>query len=242
MDFDSLAAELRKSVDDFALNTTDYASLVPTHPPEVTGTAAVLVVLEKRTDDWYVLLNVRSENLRRHPGEVCFPGGMMEPADGTCIETAIREAEEEIGLPRNNIRIITALKPYITRNLLQLYPVLALQTAPFEPVLNTDEVSEVFVAPLSRFLSAEGHSTWRVFETVEMHSFDLKAPTFGLTAFIAIVLAICVYDRLPEYDMDVITDRSGSAKDASLRAVEASTNFSQMILDAKKRQQEQSRL
>ena len=73
--------------------------------------AAVLVALYERDGDLGVVLTERRANLRRHAGEISFPGGRREPGDRDLIETALREAEEEIGLPPAGVELIGALAP-----------------------------------------------------------------------------------------------------------------------------------
>uniref|UniRef100_A0A914QD50 Nudix hydrolase domain-containing protein n=1 Tax=Panagrolaimus davidi TaxID=227884 RepID=A0A914QD50_9BILA len=169
---DELSEELYNAVKCCEQKETIYSNLLHLHQPEVVATAAVLIVLDYRDNDWHVLLNVRSLNLRRHPGEVCFPGGMREIADTICIDTALREAYEEIGLPSSSIRIITALRPFLGRHLIMLYPVLAIQTAPFIPFTG-DEVDKVFYSPLKVFLESEKHSSFFYLENFQLHSFEV---------------------------------------------------------------------
>uniref|UniRef100_A0AC34G1U8 Nudix hydrolase domain-containing protein n=1 Tax=Panagrolaimus sp. ES5 TaxID=591445 RepID=A0AC34G1U8_9BILA len=209
---DELSAELYNSVKGCEQKETIYSNLLHLHPPEIAGTAAVLMVLDYRDNDWHVLLNVRSLNLRRHPGEVCFPGGMREIDDLTCIDTALREAYEEIGLPSTSVRIITTFRPFISRHLIMLYPVLAQQTSPFTPFTGA-EVDKVFYAPLKTFIEAEKHSSFFYLENFQLHSFELESNTYGLTAFICIVVAMCVYNKFPEFEMTILKDFSKSARD-----------------------------
>ena len=73
--------------------------------------AAVLVPLYEDTQgELRVVLTKRRADLRRHAGEISFPGGRRDPDDGSLSETALREAEEEIGLPRANVRLVGALE------------------------------------------------------------------------------------------------------------------------------------
>jgi 8-oxo-dGTP pyrophosphatase MutT (NUDIX family) len=73
--------------------------------------AAVLVALYAQAGDAFIVFTRRRDDLRRHPGEISFPGGRRENADRDLCHTALREAEEEIGLPGSAVRILGALQP-----------------------------------------------------------------------------------------------------------------------------------
>uniref|UniRef100_A0AAY4BGV9 Nudix hydrolase domain-containing protein n=1 Tax=Denticeps clupeoides TaxID=299321 RepID=A0AAY4BGV9_9TELE len=77
--------------------------------------ASVLIPLFVRGGELHVLLTVRSPQLRSNAGEVCFPGGKYEPEDRDEIETALREAEEEIGLPPDQVEVVCRLWPMVTK-------------------------------------------------------------------------------------------------------------------------------
>ncbi|CAA9518034.1 MAG: Uncharacterized Nudix hydrolase NudL [uncultured Solirubrobacteraceae bacterium] len=73
--------------------------------------AAVLVALYVDAGDLYAVFTRRRHDLRRHAGEISFPGGRRDPEDESLLDTALREAEEEIGLPPDAVRILGALTP-----------------------------------------------------------------------------------------------------------------------------------
>lgn len=73
-------------------------------------TAAVLVPLFEHDGELCVVLIRRRADLRRHAGEIAFPGGRFEPVDSDLPATALREAEEEVGLPRDRVRLVGALE------------------------------------------------------------------------------------------------------------------------------------
>jgi 8-oxo-dGTP pyrophosphatase MutT (NUDIX family) len=73
--------------------------------------AAVLVALYLEDGELRAVLTKRHENLRRHPGEISFPGGRHDRADADLLATALREAHEEIGLPPESVKIAGALQP-----------------------------------------------------------------------------------------------------------------------------------
>src|SRR6266699_5423503 len=71
--------------------------------------AAVLVPLYLDGGEWHVLFTLRSHLVETHKGQVSFPGGRVDPADGSRVDTALREAEEEIGLRREDVTVLGQL-------------------------------------------------------------------------------------------------------------------------------------
>ena len=116
---------------------------------DATGQYSVLVPLVEREGGLSLLYEVRAGSLRRQPGEVCFPGGRLEGAESP-EECALRETWEELGIPREKIRILGRLDFIAHRANFILYPVLALveEEAVDGLHLNPDEVAEVFQVPL----------------------------------------------------------------------------------------------
>lgn len=174
--------------------------------------SSVLVPIFLRDHVLHVLLTKRSSNLRTHKGEVSFPGGKKDEADADEIETCLREAEEEIGLSRSSVKIISHLPPRVTRNKMGVFPVVGLIPPDFVPRPNPDEVESVFSLPLSRFLMDVRHSAgsfpipnkglvgmFHIFnDTVGEETFK----TWGLTANIIIELAVIILRQLPDFDYD----------------------------------------
>lgn len=111
--------------------------------------------------DWLLSLSVlviqRAErDGDRHSGQMAFPGGTFETGDTDFIETALRECEEEVGLDRNQIRVVGAMPSLGTPSGFQIHPFLALLDAPgeLEPALRLDslEVASALWIPLAEFL------------------------------------------------------------------------------------------
>ncbi|KAL6745325.1 NUDIX hydrolase domain-like protein [Haematococcus lacustris] len=139
------------------------AALHPPPDPVSSRHAAVLVGLfPGAAGEARVLLTLRSATLTSHQGEVCLPGGKRDPQDQDDLDTALREAEEELGLPRAEVRPLTRLPPLLSKHFLSVTPVLGLIPAGRQqhaPRPNPDEVAEVFDAPLDLFLSSKEHSS-----------------------------------------------------------------------------------
>ena len=118
--------------------------------PGVTS-AAVLVALFEEDSDVRVWLLRRPKDLRTHAGQVALPGGKKDAADVSIVDTALREAEEEIGLPRGAVRVLGLGDEYITVTRFAVTPVVGWLSAPFVPRPNPTEVARVFSAPFSTF-------------------------------------------------------------------------------------------
>ncbi len=114
--------------------------------------AAVLVPVIVRPAGLTVLLTQRTSHLRDHAGQVSFPGGRCEPEDAGPVETALREAEEEIGLPREHVEVLGVLADYRTSTGFVVSPVVGLVTPPFDLKLDDFEVADVFEPPLEFLL------------------------------------------------------------------------------------------
>jgi 8-oxo-dGTP pyrophosphatase MutT (NUDIX family) len=119
--------------------------------------AAVLVPLIHRGDEVNVLLTQRTAHLYDHPSQISFPGGRVETSDRDRAETALREAEEEIGLARSRIDVIGGLPDYDIPSGFRISPVVGWIEPPFELKLDPFEVAEAFEVPLAFFLDPANH-------------------------------------------------------------------------------------
>lgn len=117
--------------------------------------AAVLVPLVRVDGEWRVVLTLRAAHLRSHSGQVSFPGGRREEGDRSLADTAIREAEEEIGLDPDGVEVIGYLDDYPTVTRFLVTPVVAVVQRAEPWVPDPGEVAEVFELPLSRVLNAD---------------------------------------------------------------------------------------
>jgi len=121
-------------------------------------TAAVLVPLLDYPEP-EVVLTRRADHLPQHPGQVSFPGGAAEANDSSAVQTALREAHEEIGLPPEAVRPIGFLDRMDTISDYRVLPVVALVTPPVDWTPDEREVAEVFTVPLSIALNSERYET-----------------------------------------------------------------------------------
>jgi 8-oxo-dGTP pyrophosphatase MutT (NUDIX family) len=111
--------------------------------------AGVLMAFEARPEGATLYLTKRSPALRHHPGQIAFPGGKQDNGDADAMAAALREAEEEIGLPRDCVEVLGTLPPHETVTGFSVTPVLARIVAPFDPVAEPGEVAEVFAVPFA---------------------------------------------------------------------------------------------
>ena len=120
--------------------------------------ASVLVPLVEWPDGFTVLLTQRTAHLEHHAGQISFPGGRAEAGDDGPVGTALREAEEEIGLDRRHVTEIAGfLDLYQTVTGFLVTPVVAFLTPPFELALDAFEVAEAFEVPLAFILDPRNH-------------------------------------------------------------------------------------
>jgi 8-oxo-dGTP pyrophosphatase MutT (NUDIX family) len=126
-------------------------------PGEGLRPAAVLVPLVERDDGLTVLLTRRTDHLSHHPGQISFPGGRCEDGDEGPAGTALRETEEEIGLPRDRVEVLGTVGTYVTGTGYHVTPVVGLIRPPFELRPDPDEVADVFEIPLAVVLDARNH-------------------------------------------------------------------------------------
>lgn len=111
--------------------------------------AAVLMAVQEGRDGAEVILTKRSSRLLHHPGQIALPGGKPDRQDESPEATALREAQEEIGLMSSNVEVLGRLSVHETVTGFRVVPVLAHIRAPFDPVPETGEVAEVFTVPLT---------------------------------------------------------------------------------------------
>lgn len=117
-----------------------------------TTAAAVLIPVIAQAQGLTVLFTQRTQHLKSHSGQVSFPGGRAEPGDASAEFTALREAQEEIGLALERVEILGRLPEYHTRTGFRVTPVIGLIQPPLELTPDPREVESVFEVPLSFLL------------------------------------------------------------------------------------------
>lgn len=137
--------------------TPEQHALVQHLLPVQRTQAAVLVPIVVRPEGLMLLFTQRAEHLRRHAGQISFPGGRIEPSDAGPMAAALRETEEEIGLSRSYIHTVGYLAPQLIFTGYYVTPVIGFVQPGFELFIDTSEVAEVFEAPLNHFLDPANH-------------------------------------------------------------------------------------
>jgi 8-oxo-dGTP pyrophosphatase MutT (NUDIX family) len=119
--------------------------------------AAVLVPIIAHEPEVTVMLTLRTAHLPAHAGQVAFPGGKIETQDKDEIAAALREAEEETGLPQSHVEPLGFLDGYLTGTNYRVVPVVGMVRPGFSIMPATDEVEAVFEVPLRFLMSPENH-------------------------------------------------------------------------------------
>ena len=117
--------------------------------------AAVLIAVTDRADPG-VILTQRTDTMSRHPGQIAFPGGRIDPGEDV-VTAALREAEEEIALPRDKVHVIGEADSYRTVTGFQVTPVIGIIPPDLVFTPSEAEVASVFEVPLAFLLDEANH-------------------------------------------------------------------------------------
>ncbi len=155
---------------------------------EGTRKACVLVTLVNKEGELHLLLTKRTDSVEHHKGQISFPGGMVDDGDESESATALREVEEEIGIPRSAITILGMLDDIHIPSGFIVSPVVGYIDCLSELTTSPDEVAEVLLIPLEKFLDP----SLRTLETRELKGKQRqvyfyhvwKEPVWGATAHI----------------------------------------------------------
>lgn len=182
--------------------------------------AAVLVPIFLKDGSLHIVLTLRSQQVPTHKGHVAFPGGKEEDGDKNIVDTALREAHEEVGLSPGIVEVIGVLSPVISRardKAMYVYPVVGIVKSQFDLLINSSEVESTFDVPLEFFLLKATHRREKMTfksKIFDIHLFDfetsddkhqeksLKFCIWGLTASICLVVAILTLNKLPEFELE----------------------------------------
>jgi 8-oxo-dGTP pyrophosphatase MutT (NUDIX family) len=126
--------------------------------PDDPVAAAVLIAVTNRAVPG-VILTQRPETMRKHAGQVAFPGGRMDEDDANLIAAALREAEEEVALSPHAVSIIGMTDSYRTITGYEVTPVIGVIAPDLPLIANDDEVAAIFEAPLAFLLNPANHRT-----------------------------------------------------------------------------------
>ncbi len=161
-------------------------------PDEPTSAAAVLVAVTDRVDPG-VILTRRTAHLRRHAGQIAFPGGRIDPGDDGPVAAALREAEEEIALPRAAVNVIGTADRYRTITGFEVTPVVGVVPPGLRLVAHPGEVDDVFEVPLNFLLDEANHVEAAIeFQGRQRHYYEIRwgdRRIWGATAAMIVNLA-----------------------------------------------------
>jgi len=155
--------------------------------------SAVLIAIVDRGGEPTVLVTTRHHAIS-FPGHIVFPGGRSDAGDATPVETALREAEEEIGLDRARVEVLGCLGDYVTHSGFRISPIVALVEPPLGLVPQAGEVAEIHEFPLRRMLDSRSYVLMR-FESRAY--FSLEHEGLRLTGA-TVSLCIGLYSELLE--------------------------------------------
>jgi 8-oxo-dGTP pyrophosphatase MutT (NUDIX family) len=169
LELDELRRRLRRTPAAFAVYGDDGTG----RDAAAVTAAAVLVPIVRREPEMTVIFTQRTTHLKAHSGQVSFPGGRAEPQDPTPEFTALREAQEEIGLPMERVEVLARLPDYLTRTGFRVTPVVGLLQPPLGLRPDPREVDEIFEVPLAFLLDPKNH---------ERRTRELQGQTVGYYA------------------------------------------------------------
>ena len=182
----------------------------------------------------FYTLTQRTPNLRFYGGQICFIGGKMDAIDKSVVETARREAKEEVNIPPERLTILAQMHPLIITNIgkdsFLLYPIVAYyDDQNFTPTLNKEEVEMVYELATERFLSPVNHEINHVELTnVEyyLHYFNdtvnkEEITIWSITALISIIVSTILHSRAPTFEID---------PDVKLNANDVNKFFDEFVL------------
>ena len=155
----------RKIDTTFDLNLKKNKTNVNLHP------ASVLVPIQYENCMWEVIFTRRSMNMKNHSGQISFPGGKFEEEDKSLHTTALREAEEEIGLSALNVCLLGSLPSHETVTGFRIFPFIGIVTGYESHIKSSAEVSEVFKVPLEFLLNKMNYSKHTVIWNGEKRSY-----------------------------------------------------------------------
>jgi 8-oxo-dGTP pyrophosphatase MutT (NUDIX family) len=117
--------------------------------------AAVLLPLFDKDGATHLLLTRRTEEVGVHPGQISFPGGKRDDGDRTLLQTALRECEEEIGVPASSIQVLGELDDLVTVSDFIVSPYVGLIPYPYPLRVSRREIAEIIEIPLATFMEPE---------------------------------------------------------------------------------------
>ena len=142
-----------------------YSELLPGTVIKPLRPADVLIPLMWVDSGWHILYTRRADNVEHHKGQVSFPGGSTDPGDDSPEATALREADEEVGIRPQDVRILGRLGEMVTISNFVVTPVVGVVPWPYAFKVHTVEVGRVFTMPLAWLAERENRMEFQRVET-----------------------------------------------------------------------------
>ncbi|MCP4411535.1 MAG: CoA pyrophosphatase [Gammaproteobacteria bacterium] len=133
--------------------------------------SAVLILLHQEDSQWQLLFTKRASHLKSHAGQISFPGGRFEQQDTHLMNTAVRETEEEIGLARKYIKVISQLNEHPTLTGFRIFPYIGVINQLPKLSIDTGEVEEIFSVPLLYLIDPQNHQEESAYYQGKSHLF-----------------------------------------------------------------------
>ncbi|WJX26744.1 Nudix hydrolase 15, mitochondrial [Trifolium repens] len=192
-----------------SISITNPLEQVSNSKPNNKRAAVLICLFEGQDGNLRVILTQRASSLSTHAGEVALPGGKRDESDADDVQTALREAKEEIGLDPSLVTVITLLEPFHTKYGITIIPVVGILSNKdaFSPVLDSAEVEAIFDVPLEMFLKNDNRRAeqreW-MGEKHLIHYFDYEVENkkyviWAITAAILIRAATLILQRPPAF-------------------------------------------
>ena len=163
----------------------------------------------------FYTLTQRTPKLKFYGGQICFMGGKMDIMDKNVVETAYREAKEEVNIDSERLTLLAQMHPLITTNVgndsFLLYPIVVyFDNEQFSPVLNKHEVDKIYELPTDRFLKCLNHEISHVElknDEYYLHYFNdiidqEEITVWGITALISIIVSTVLHKQSPSFSID----------------------------------------
>jgi 8-oxo-dGTP pyrophosphatase MutT (NUDIX family) len=168
-------------------------------PLESFTAAAVLIPVFLKNGEPHLLFTKRTSTVRHHKGQISFPGGAMDPGDGSLAATALRETHEEIGVKPADVKLLAELDDMITPTLYRVTPFVGIIPYPYGFEINADETEELIEVPWTHLNDPTHHRVGtKTFanRTYEIHYYDYQHHTiWGVTGHIVRGLLEKLKDR-----------------------------------------------
>jgi 8-oxo-dGTP pyrophosphatase MutT (NUDIX family) len=171
-----IASSLRAALQAEAAAAYGYSEIDITEDTRL-KCAAVLIPLVQDDGEWHILFTRRTQRVETHKGQVSFPGGACDDGETTAEETALREAQEEIGIDPAGVRVLGRLATLITITTFRVTPVVGVLAWPTVFRLNENEVERIFTVPLAWL--AEDANRWEFTFPGRQHSVIVYHPFDG---------------------------------------------------------------